>query len=265
MNEKREFYGIYINNKIPKLKDNKNYNKYYNKIELNFEGKAYIIDNGKEKEELKNNSKYKKKGKHTIKYINTKNEIYFIDIEIKRYGLIWLFFILLILLLGSLLLLIPPTDKKKYKIDEAINFDVDFEANKYVFNINFGNTEFQNISLTDSVKNKKLIYPGTKGAFYVQISTKNGNKDMLYSMQIQDELNKPNNLKFEIDGKKYNSMKELSESINGTIQKDTNKILKIKWFWEYESDNGDFIDTKDGETIENYKVLIRMMGTVKED
>ena len=51
----QEFYGIYINKKIPMLKDNKSLNKYYGFIKPKFEGKAYIIENCKEKQELKSN------------------------------------------------------------------------------------------------------------------------------------------------------------------------------------------------------------------
>ena len=46
----QEFYGIRINKKIPKLKDNKNINKYYGSIKPSFEGKAYIIEDCKEKQ-----------------------------------------------------------------------------------------------------------------------------------------------------------------------------------------------------------------------
>ena len=94
----QEFYGIRINKKIPKLKDNKNINKYYGSIKPSFEGKAYIIEDCKEKQELTSNRRYRKKGKHTIKYINSKHENYFIDIEIKSLKILWLFLFLLILL-----------------------------------------------------------------------------------------------------------------------------------------------------------------------
>ena len=41
--KKEEYYGIYINKKIPKIKDNKNINKYNGSITPKFEGKAYIL------------------------------------------------------------------------------------------------------------------------------------------------------------------------------------------------------------------------------
>ena len=79
------------------IANNKNINKYYGSIKPSFEGKAYIIEDCKEKQELTSNRRYRKKGKHTIKYINSKHENYFIDIEIKSLKILWLFLFLLIL------------------------------------------------------------------------------------------------------------------------------------------------------------------------
>ena len=261
----QEFYGIRINKKIPKLKDNKNINKYYGSIKPSFEGKAYIIEDCKEKQELTSNRRYRKKGKHTIKYINSKHENYFIDIEIKSLKILWLFLFLLILLFLIISQIkMPEKDSNEYNISESIDFDVNLEGNKYVFDINYGDTDYKNVSLTSNSNDSKYIYPGTSGVFYIKISTKKGNKDMIYSMQIRDESNKPQLLKFEIDGKTYNSMEELSKHINGTMKKGTSKVLKINWSWNYENGDGDQFDTNDGEILDNYKVLMRIIGQSKE-
>ena len=39
---------------------------------------------------------------------------------------------------------------------------------------------------------------------------------------------------------------------------------RTKSFWDYESEDGDFFDTSDGENLENYKVLMRIIGKAKE-
>lgn len=260
----QEFYGIYINKKIPMLKDNKSLNKYYGFIKPKFEGKAYIIENCKEKQELKSNHIYRKKGKHTIKYINSKHENYFIDIEIKSYGILWLFLFLLILLILAIFQINTPDNTNNYNILETIDFDVNLDGNKYVFDINYGDTNYKDVNLSSNSKDTKYIYPGSSGFFYIKISTKNGNKDMSYSMQIKDEQNKPQFLKFEVDGKTYDSMEELSKHINGTMKKGTTKVLKINWFWNYENENGDQVDTNDGEILDTYKVLMRIIGNAKE-
>ena len=159
---------------------------------------------------------------------------------------------------------VPDNNNEEYNIWETIDYAVNLEGNRYVFNINDGSTSFKDINLTDNSKQNNMIYPGSSGFFYIKISTKNGNKDINYSMQIKDEQNKPKYLQFEVDGNTYNSMEELAKSINGTMKKNTTKTLKIKWFWKYENDEGDQFDTTDGETLENYKVLMRVIGNSKE-
>ena len=73
MKNSENYYGIYINDKIPKLKkdEKEEYNKYFGNVKLKFEGKAFIIEDEKENE-LQNNEKIKKSGKHKIKFINQK-------------------------------------------------------------------------------------------------------------------------------------------------------------------------------------------------
>lgn len=260
----QEFYGIYINKKIPKLKDNENTNKYYGHIKPKFDGKAYIIENCKEVQELKSNQRYVKKGKHTIKYTNSKHENYFIDINIKSYKILWLFLFLLILFMLTIFQINKPDSTNNYNILETIDYDINLDGNKYVFDINYGNTNYKSVNLSSNSEDTKYIFPGSSGFFYIKISTKNGNKDMSYSMQIKDEKNKPQFLKFEFDGNTYDSMEELSKHIKGTMKKGTTKLLKINWFWNYENDNGDYIDTNNGEILDNYKVFMRIIGNAKE-
>ena len=286
MKKEENYYGIYINNKIPKTKDDKKHcNKYNRSIKLKFEGRAYLLKSNEEKEELKNNSKFKKNGRYTIQFINDKNEIYYIEILIRRYVIILLFLIAFFIILGSLLLF-KLYKQNNFDASDFLNFDFvfsnhdkdtndsnkntveddlknDLDNAKYVFNINYKNTKFQSMTLDKSIKNQDFIYPGTEGYFYIEISTKNGNRDMIYSMQVQEEADKPSNLKFEIDGKIYNSMKELAKGISGYISKDSDQILKIRWFWEYENGDGDIEDTNDGLTLETYKVLMRIIGSEK--
>lgn len=268
--EKEKYYGIYINGKIPKESNKNNeLNYYHSKIKLKFKGKAYIVKENNKLEELKNNSTYKISGKHTIKFINKNKEVYFINISIKKYYFLIFFFIAFLILLYALL-----SGSQNFisnsKIYDDLYYDIDFNNdnnivdNRYVFNISFENTDFKTLSLNKNVKDDKYIYPGSEGYFYIQISTERGNKDMFYFMQVENEYEKPNNLKFEIDGKVFNSMKELSESVNGDIKENTNKMLTIRWFWDYESEDGDFFDTSDGENLENYKVLMRIIGKAKE-
>lgn len=261
----QEFYGIYINKKIPIIKDDRKINKYYRNIKLDFIGKAYILDKNEVdiKEELISGKKYKKNGKHIIKYINNEQEIYYINIKINKLWIILFYLLILTLILGCILFWHNNNiEEPKKMIEQIIGYDIELEGVKYVFDINYKNTDFKSLELTDKVTNQDYIYPGASGCFYVVINTKNGNRDMFYSMQIKEETNKPKNLKFETDGKTYNSMQELAEHIKGIIKKDTCKIIKIRWFWEYETLE-DVIDTNDGMNFDKYNVLIRMIGNEK--
>lgn len=251
----QEYFGIYINDKIPKIKDKTN--KYYRNLKLDFRGKVFIINNKNEKKELKTNSIFKKSGKYIIQFENENNEVYYINIHIiKLLPLIGLFFMTICILLSFILL-----DKfidTTYEMTRNLNFDAELEGIKYVFNVNYKNQNFKNIELTDKVTQSKVLYPGCYGSFYIFISTKNGNKDINYWMEVKEESKKPMNLKFKINNIEYNSITELSKDIKGVIPKNSSKVLKIEFFWDY--DSNDLIDTTDGMNIENYKFLIRIVG-----
>lgn len=264
MKERNKYFGLYINKKIPKIKNkdnNNDINRYYKNIKLEFEGKAFIVDKkGNEKEELKTGEKYKKEGKHTIKLINENEKVYYVDIKIQKLYLILLFFVILFIICSSMYLCFNKKFSTRYSKDETLNFNIDLEGIKYVFDIGYENESFQNIKLTDSVSKKSMIYPGANGYINIIISTKKGNKNMSYKMQVKEEVNKPKNLKFKIYSKTYDSFEELSKNINGQIPKNSIENLKIEWFWDYENYD-DITDTKDGINIKNYSVLFKMVGT----
>lgn len=254
MKNSQKFFGIYINRKIPKLKNN----IYYGNIKLEFEGKAFIINNKKEKQELKNGSKYKKAGKYTIELINNQKEIYYININIIKLYPIFIFIMILLILL-NIIYFSNTYIKEKIKINKSLDFDIELEYPKYNFNVSYKNQNFKSIKLTDKVTKNDMIYPGANGSFYIIINTTGGNKDINYIMQVQEENSKPKNLKFKINNIEYDSIKELSENIKGTIEKNASKILKIDWFWDY--DSNEIIDTFDGININKYKFSIRIVGT----
>ena len=129
----------------------------------------------------------------------------------------------------------------------------------FVFNINYGNNEYKKVELFDKMSNSSKIYPGSSGFFYIYINTLGGNKDINYKMEVEEELNKPQFLKYELNGKIYNSIKELSNDVVGNIKENSNKVIKINWFWEYESSH-DIQDTNEGLSNNNYSFLMRMIG-----
>ena len=168
MNKKKiEYFGIHINNKIPKL-DNKE-NKYYKDVKFEFDGEAYILDenNSDIKERIQNGDKINKKGKYIVKFINSKLETYYIKIKVSRIGLIIFIFLILGIILGSINCIYNNRgiDNPKNVIEQVIDYNIELEGIKYVFNVSFKNQEFKSIELTDKVSDNKFIYPGSSGFF----------------------------------------------------------------------------------------------------
>lgn len=112
-----------------------------------------------------------------------------------------LFFIALFTIVGSIFLCFNKNIDKQYLINETVNFDIDLEGIKYIFNINYENENFQSIRLTNNVRKRNLIYPGSSGYINILISTEKGNKDMTDTMKVKEETSKPKNLKFKAYGK----------------------------------------------------------------
>ena len=83
--------------------------------------------------------------------------------------------------------------------------------------------------------------------------------------------NKPTNLIFEYENKKYNSITELQSALVGTInanEQEKVKILNIHWEWPYETGKleteiakNDEIDTREAKNISNYTFDVIITGT----
>ena len=258
MKKNNKYFGILLNNRIPKTEKEKN--KYYKNVRLKFEGKAFIVKNNSTIEkELKNGEILKKDGQYLIKFINNQNETSFINIEIKK--IILILVLLLALIIFSLLYFFKfePIFIDKQLIFDSLKYDYELKGDTFVFNINYGNNEYKKVELFDKMSNSSKIYPGSSGFFYIYINTLGGNKDINYKMEVEEELNKPQFLKYELNGKIYNSIKELSNDVVGNIKENNNKVIKINWFWEYESSH-DIQDTNEGLSNNNYSFLMRMIG-----
>ena len=222
-NEKEKFYGIKINDDIPKLDK---VNKYRNKVQLRFFGKAFLIkrkDDEVEKIPLDNYSELEYEGDYEIEFINEKNEVFNIQIRIRR-AFLFLILFFISALLAFMLCFNPISDNgiiQKYFgfIDfSLLSVDLDKEEkNTYVFDVNFKNisSTSEEISLPNTMKAesvaKNKIAPGVQGEFSIIISTKNSTVDMKYSINFENITNeKPNNLLFKIKGQ------EKEYKLNGT-------------------------------------------------
>ncbi len=132
------------------------------------------------------------------------------------------------------------------------------------------------ISLADTIKNSTIkenrIAPGTNGDFTIVVDATGSEVDLDYKVELLEETNKPQNLKFSYNGNIYNSLSELissEEIFEGKISYEDENMKKeilIEWEWPYESydEKGnilDDIDMLDGENITNYEFTLKINGT----
>ena len=132
------------------------------------------------------------------------------------------------------------------------------------------------ISLADTIKNSTIkenrIAPGTNGDFTIVVDATGSEVDLDYKVELLEETNKPQNLKFSYNGNIYNSLSELissEEIFEGKISYEDENMKKeilVEWEWPYESydEKGnilDDIDMLDGENITNYEFTLKIYGT----
>lgn len=144
-----------------------------------------------------------------------------------------------------------------------------------VFNSKNSSTE-TTISLADTVSDPTIkenrIAPGTNGDFTIVIDATGSEVDLDYTVELLEETDKPQNLKFSYNGNIYNSLSELielEEIFSGKIShsdQEMKKEILVEWEWPYESydENGvllDDIDMQDGENISNYEFTLKINGT----
>ena len=151
----------------------------------------------------------------------------------------------------------------------------EWNFNGEVFNSKNSST-VTTISLADTIKNSTIkenrIAPGTNGDFTIVVDATGTEVDLDYEVELLEESNKPQNLKFSYNGNVYSSLSELisEETIfEGKIShsdENMKKEILVEWEWPYESfdENGnilDDIDMEDGENIANYEFTLKINGT----
>ena len=143
------------------------------------------------------------------------------------------------------------------------------------FKVNENEEQIQNITLASTIDNETLIdnkiAPGTEGGFDIKIDGTGSDVGIDYKIAFSNEQNKPTNLVFTYEGQTYNSILEIAEAANGTINADDEnkvKTVHIDWEWAYETGANstdiaanDIIDTQDGKNITNYTFDVTVTGT----
>lgn len=136
------------------------------------------------------------------------------------------------------------------------------ETIEYIFDVSCKKTNEKNIFLFDTLKKETLIEnmlaPGIEGEFNIILMT---NLDTKYQIKFSSKSIKPQNLKFKNleTEEMVNNIQDLD--LEGTLKKNTTKIIPIKWSWSYENTKeGDLQDTIDGKKIKNYEFSINATG-----
>lgn len=144
------------------------------------------------------------------------------------------------------------------KIKEDINIKTIY------FNVQYQNTKFKALNLTEIIDRKTLVYekiaPGTSGRFDILLKS---NQNMNYQIKFESKNEKPSNLQFYTlkEGKRYETLEELGDDLTSTISKSEEKRIPVYWEWEYEKNKEqDKQDTIEAKKIREYHFLIYVHG-----
>ena len=149
------------------------------------------------------------------------------------------------------------------------------EIAQWRFKVNENEEKMQTISLNSTIYNFTLangrIAPGTAGSIEINIDGSGAGVAIFYTVNFQNETEKPKNLKFKYDGKEFESIELLNHWIVGTIHGDTDaqqRSFIIEWEWPYETGNtpeeiaeNDERDTIDAKNISDYRFDVVVTGT----
>ena len=149
------------------------------------------------------------------------------------------------------------------------------EIAQWRFKVNENEEKMKTISLNSTIYNFTLangrIAPGTAGSFEINIDGSGAGVAIFYTVNFQNETEKPKNLKFKYDGKEFESIELLNHWIVGTIHGDTDaqqRSFIIEWEWPYETGNtpeeiaeNDERDTIDAKNISDYRFDVVVTGT----
>ena len=148
------------------------------------------------------------------------------------------------------------------------------EIASWNFKVNENEEEIQTIKLASTINNETLvnnkIAPGTNGSFTIKVDGTGSDVGINYTLNVQNETQKPQNLIYTYNGKTYNNISEIAKDASGIINaNDENKVkeIKIDWSWNYETGSkkkkkiaNNKQDTIDAKTITDYSFDIIVTG-----
>lgn len=148
------------------------------------------------------------------------------------------------------------------------------EIAKWNFAVNGSNSVMENIKLVgtytpETVVDNKLA-PGAKGKFDIVIDATGSETGIKYSVNFENQNDKPKNLVYTYEDKTVSDIKELEEYLTGFIHvndEERTKTLTIGWHWPFESGTNtkenakcNSEDTKDGLDLKQYRFDVIVTG-----
>ena len=116
------------------------------------------------------------------------------------------------------------------------------EIASWKFKVNENEEKMQTISLNSTINNLTLanekIAPGTSGNFQINLDATGADVGIFYTINFENETEKPTNLNFKYAGATYKDLGYLRNAIVGTINADSEEKIKtitIEWNWPYET------------------------------
>ena len=121
---------------------------------------------------------------------------------------------------------------------------------------------FTNPPHNSSVKSQRIA-PGTSGSFAINLKNTNSDVAANFTLTLGTITNKPTNLKFYSDSTFTTEITPGSSTITGVLAANdsTGLTVNIYWKWAYETNNGDAVDTTDGEAAESLTIPVSIVGT----
>ena len=149
------------------------------------------------------------------------------------------------------------------------------EIASWNFKVNENEEEIQTIKLASTINNETLvnnkIAPGTNGSFTIKVDGTGSDVGINYTVNVQNETQKPQNLVFIYNDTQYTTIQELAENLSGTIdanEEDKTRTITINWKWQYETGENtneiaqnDKIDTKNAKELNDYTFDVHVTGT----
>lgn len=115
---------------------------------------------------------------------------------------------------------------------------------------------FKKVSNGNKVHGK--IAPGSYGSFTIRLIKPQNSK---VDIQVKDITNKPKNLIFILDNKKFASIGKMQEELKEKLL--TQDRVEVNWNWQYETtQEADIEDTKSGEKAQSY--IFEIIAIVEE-